>query len=214
MIAQGDQQTDAGAREVSAQYTYCGNADFPTGLSPGTYWFRVQPIGGIPSVDAIDIEFPLITVTTGSTDWQTLGKFTVDYPLVGLSSPISSLVFTLPNKKFFTLTPPVDNGISDITLPGKPQNAGGDDAAYTTTLQVNFTNPVPVSGGGTITQCTVDLVITAGMDQGDQDGEAVRAQGPIEPGKPEQACFLELQNDQKTVNGSEFHFSLPAATAP
>ncbi|MDX2166899.1 MAG: hypothetical protein SF182_07545 [Deltaproteobacteria bacterium] len=211
MIAQGDQTLDDATREVSAQYTYCGNADFPTGLSPGVYWFRVQPIGGIPSVDAIDIEFPLVTVTSGSTDWQTLGKFSVDYPVVGLTSPIASLVFTLPNGKAFTLTPPVDNGISDITLPGKPSNAsGGDDADFTTTLQVNFAGPVPISGGGTITQCTVDLVITAGMDAGDQDGEAVRAQGPIEPGKPEQACFLELQNDQKTVNGSEFHFSLPA----
>jgi hypothetical protein len=130
--------------------------------------------------------------------------------VIGLTSPISSLVFTLPNKKFFTLTPPVDNGISDITLPGKPQNSRGDDAPYTTALQVTFSSPVPVSGGGTINQCTVDLVISAGMDAGDQDGEAVRAQGAIEPGKPEQACFLELQNDQKTVNGSEFHFSLPA----
>jgi hypothetical protein len=224
-VPQQDQQLDDADLEVSSQYTYCGNDAFPHGLSPGQYQFRVQPIGGIPSVDAIDIEYPLITVTSGTTDWQTLGKFSVDYPLNpdGLSSPIASLVFTLPpplaqcgqpSTTSFTLTAPVDNGISDISLPGQPQSdtASSDDACYTTTLTVAFAQPVPVSSGPPISTCSVALVITAGMDAGDQDGEAVRAAGPIDADKPEEACFLELQDDLKTVNGSSFQFKLPAAT--
>lgn len=223
VIPQQDQQYDDANFEVSSQYTYCGNDAFPHGLSPGQYQFRVQPIGGIPSVDAIDIEFPVITVTSGATDWQTLGQFSVDYPLSpdGLSSPIESIVFTLPPplaqcgqqtaSQSFTLTAPLDNGISDISLPGQPQgnSASADDACYTTTLTVNFAQPVPVSSGPPITACSVALVITSGMDEGDQDGEAVRAAGPIDVGRPEQACFLELQNDLKTVNGSSFQFKLP-----
>ena len=77
---------------------------------------------------------------------------------------------------------------------------------------VNFTEPVPVSGGPPISTCSVALVITSGMNEGDQDGEAVRAAGPIESGHPEQACWLELQDDLKTVNGSSFQFKLPGMT--
>lgn len=215
VIPAQEQAFDDADQEVSVRFTYCGGS-FPTGLDPGTYWFRVQPISGIPSVDGIDIELDPLTVPPGgTTDWQTLGKFTVDYPInADGSSPIASLVFTLPPPgaaaaKSFTLFAPQDNGISDITLPGKPQGSTAGDDAATTTLTVTFDPPLTTAAGATLAVCTIELIVTAGMNAGDQDGEAVLRNGPIEPDRPEDACYLELQNDLKTVNGSSFQFTLP-----
>jgi hypothetical protein len=199
---------------------------FPNGLTLGKYWFRVQPVSGedIHSVDAIDIEFssdnkddPGIEVGgSGETDWTTLGKFTVDYPMDEKGvSPVKYIEFRIQKTdKSFTLYPPNDNAIADITLPGKPRPTGsttstGSDDDFTTILTLEFDPPYEYKGT-TMSTCSVPLVISSGSDQGDQGGEAVLKNGAIGPGKPEQACFLELQNDQKTVNGGSFQFPLLA----
>ncbi len=250
LSAQEQSRSDA-SHEVSTEYVFCptagnpgfssSNQFFPSGLTHGQYWFRVQPIGGLdaaaaqlaflPSVDAIDVEFaPLCHQTNGTTSWQQVGKFTVDFPMPNLSSElplsgayskVSHLVFSLPPLdggavvgSSFAVTPPVDNGIADFSLPGKPPSCADaakcPDANFTTTMEVHFSQAVTGSDAsghhysfGPGTPCRVSFVVTAGKDVGDQGGQA-KLLAPAE--NPSEACFLELDNSKLFINGANFQF--------
>lgn len=225
----------AAAADAAAATDWPDLFPFPLGLDTGQYWFRVQPVGGngaLPSVDAIDMEFDPIchassTSEPGSasgmnaTSFSRVGKFTINYPMPeGVLAPPYSLVesveFTLPPEgssnatpKTFTITPPVDNGLADFSLPGQPANPTTPvtvTAPYITTLTLNFSGPVGTYGKSN--PCVVDLLITAGSDVGDQGGKAAFVVNGVVTARPEAAdrCFLETDNSFKFVNGGNFEF--------
>ena len=180
-------------KTVSGSYRFCANAGLPEGLSGGTYQFRVQPLAGIPSVAAIDLETSTWVVPSGSTRWNTLGKFTIDFPT---GSGLASVGFSIPGGRSFTFTRPEDNATSNFTLPGRTPDS--TDPPLITTMTLTFDDGRD--------KCMVGLIITAGMDEGSQDGQAALTNAPVDSGSPE-ACYLELQDDRTTVNGSSFQFS-------
>ena len=180
-------------KEVTGTYEFCPEKDpggdprylpqpqfFPHGTDHGQYWFRIQPVAGIPSVDAIDVEFDPICHQekgTGKTPWNTIGKFTFDFPMPPLAdgavlqppySKVASVEFTVPpvngvsEVDSFTVTAPVDNGIADFSLPGMSQCQGPncpdcnvtplpkgcpDPADFTTTMTVRFTEDIVTDEG-------------------------------------------------------------------
>lgn len=186
---------------VASSYTY-------DNLSPGIYWFRVQPVSGIPSVDGIDHEYLPVKILSqsGHTDWSKTGKFTVDFPMVPIHAGdqrkvVTAMVFSYKQHnqtKSFTLYPPVDNGISDISLPG---NIGPNMQG--TTFPVSLT--VKFKSGP---DCVANLQVMPGNDQGGKispDGQAkVLYAGAYTPSK---VCYLEMEGDHKFVNGHDFQFT-------
>lgn len=234
MIPREDQQLDPANKMVSAGFRFCpdpSNLDpyypFPTGLTTGSYYFEVKPLAGVPSTQAIDFGYlPILGLKVektaknpGPTDWTRLGKFTFEYPGSGSAAMpnVGSIVFTLPDKKTLPFTPCVDNCTADFTLPGK-KATGNAALSYVTNMTMNFLQPVTVTlQNGTerqVTNCSVDLDITAGKDSGDDGGKA-QIVGTVPLAPSYENCWLELQSGGY-VNGGAFSFTLPASviTAP
>ena len=245
MVPQETQILAGDRSEVSAAFQYCENESFPTGLSDGQYFIRVQPVGGdaLSSVDAIDVEFidpngadpiggPSVTVKatpSHTTNWKKVGKFTVDYPTqaAGASSEqpiytVKSIAFEYANqdprtrvtrpKSTFTLYPPIDNGLSDFTLPGADPTPGSggisDSPDFMTRMTMRFSGPIPelVTDTSDGTVCVVDFQITSGSDAGDQGGKAKLQNAPIAPDRPQDACWLELGSAKTFINGGTFQW--------
>ena len=218
------------------------NQYFAGGLTKGQYWFRIQPMGGtsgsaaegtlefLPSVDAIDMEFdPVCHLNDGTTDFTRVGKFTIDFPMPDISnqtplngqySKVAKIVFKLPDLdggvvkgSTFTVTPPVDNGIADFSLPGQSPNCtatGGACPAFTTVMEFHFNEVVEMFGPDN--PCTVLLDIVSGKDAGNQGGQAKLTNGAAATAAD--ACFLELDNSKKFVNGANLQFcGTPAVCA-
>lgn len=195
---------DAAAQTVSSTFRWCGNDLVPTGLDPGTYWFRVQPLSGVPAVDAIDMAWEPFQIDAGVTRWDTVGKFALNFPTTLNGMDVESLQFQLSTGESFEMFPPTDSGVADITLPGKPSGASPDidNAPYTHRLFVKFTDG---------SECSIYFVATAGTDQGDQNGKAVISDAAGNEITPDESlssdaraalrCYIEVQNDQKTFNG-------------